>query len=700
MNSIDDYRHCIFDLPEEEKDISKFLINDSQHVGAKLVTDTRVPGRLSNPEFYDFWKNELQASEFVLDTIRNGYKFPFVSEPPPGICRNNKSMLKNKEFAYKELLRLESLGCISRVEEQPYLCLPLSVVYSKKLRLVVDGSRHLNPYLEDRKIKLEGLDVGEQLLQQNDFQCKADLDSGYWHLKLFDGHKKYVGVHFECEDGTKLFWVWNTLFLGIKDAVFIFTKILIPHKQYLRNRGIRMMLYIDDQRVIASNYIKCFNDNKFANETLEKAGWILNVKKSKNEPVQNMEFLGLMNDSRSMKYFVPEEKKKTICDLIKDVLNPKKVHIKVLAKLCGKLQFCFKAMGPTVKLLSRSSYYLIAKADSWNSMIVLNDMARVELNYLLSNFDELNGFPLRAEKTQQVVDITLASDASDVGNCVYEVVDDNNDILHKRVFSYEESRKSSTHREILAFYDFYTSHKAEKYRNCNILHYTDNMNCETILTVGSRNFSLHFYVLKIFLAWRELNLKVSVQYVSRNSEIIQFADTETKNFDLHDYSLDEASFEYVSRNFGPFHLDCFATKENKKCNLYISRFIDEEAYGWNFFAQKLPHCNLFVFPPVHLITAALLHLEKNKAFGSLIVPKWISSHFWTSLCKDGVHFNECFTKVLVFSPKYVASEFVRNDMFRGVKKFDTLVLKFDFSFKEISSLRVRCSLNGCKRCLF
>ena len=69
------------------------------------------------------------------------------------------------------------------------------------------------------------------------------------------------------------------------------------------------------------------------------------------------------------------------------------------------------------------------------------------------------------------------------------------------------------------------------------------MNCETILSVGSRNFSLHFYVLKIFLAWRELNLKVSVQYVSRNSEIIQFADTETKNFDLHDYSLDEASFD-------------------------------------------------------------------------------------------------------------------------------------------------------------
>ena len=45
-------------------------------------------------------------------------------------------MLDNSEFDLAELLRLERLGCISRVEEQPILCLPLSVVFSKKLRLI------------------------------------------------------------------------------------------------------------------------------------------------------------------------------------------------------------------------------------------------------------------------------------------------------------------------------------------------------------------------------------------------------------------------------------------------------------------------------------------------------------------------------------------------------------------------------------
>ena len=53
-----------------------------------------------------------------------------------------------------------------------------------------------------------------------------------------------------------------------------------------------------------------------------------------------MEFLGLEVNSIDMKYYVPESKKESIFELLCTVLNSKKVHIKVLEKLCGKLQFC------------------------------------------------------------------------------------------------------------------------------------------------------------------------------------------------------------------------------------------------------------------------------------------------------------------------------------------------------------------------
>ena len=697
-----DCRSHVFDLPEEESGVAEILVNNANYFGKRLSTDKRVPGRIGNPEYFGFWRDTLKASDFVLNTIKDGYKFPFKSMPPSDICKNNKSMLNNRDFAYQELLRLESLGCISRVTEQPYLVLPLSVVYSKKLRLVVDASRHLNPYLEDRKCKLEDLAVSEQMLKQGDYQTCQDLDSGYWHVPLNENMKKFVGVHFIKDNGEVIFWVWNVLFLGIKDAVYIFTKLLIPHKQYLRSLGIRCSIFIDDQRILAENKELCQKNTDFAIETFDKAGWTINVKKSSGEPSQRLKFLGLINDSNLMKYFVPEDKVNDICDLLHFMLKKKKVHIKVLAKALGKVQFCVRAMGPCVRLLTRSSYYIISKAKHWNAMIELNDLACKELRFLKENFVNLNGNLIRPSLSQVKIDCKISSDASDKGYCVYEVCDDN-EILCKRVFSLEESRRSSTERELLAFYDFYNSDKVLNFKGCNIVHYTDNHNCSIILSVGSRNIRLQPIVLDTFLAWKKYDLNVSVIYLPRSDPIIEFADFESKNFDLHDFSIDFDNFCILYSKFGPFEIDCFASKFNKKCIRYYSKFFENEAEGLNFFSQRLPFCNLLVFPPIHLVIPALYHLQKFKSYGCFIVPKWVSAHFWTFLCADGRHFNKFVLSVYVFSPFYSCGEHVVNTMFKGVKKFDTLAIKFDFNVSNafVSQIDERfCILNGCNVCRF
>lgn len=512
--------------------------------------------------------------------------------------------------------------------------------------------------------------------------------------------RQLVGVHFVQDDGSVLFWRWNVLFLGVRDAVFIFSKLLVPHKNFLRKQGIRAQVYIDDQRVIAESYVKCKQDTGLALEALAKAGWVVNVKKSSDPPVQSMTFLGLVNCTLSMKYFVPDIKKQAICKLLLDVLHSNEVHIKVLAKLLGKLQFCERAFGPCIRLLSRSSYRLISNAENWNCMLKISDFAKRELMFILENFDFLNGHPIRASQSLAKVDITLASDASDLGLCVYEVKDENS-VLLKRVFSKEESAKSSTVRELLAFHSFYLSDKADMFKDRNVLHYTDNANCAIILSIGSRSVSLQQLVLDIFLAWKSRNMKVHVEHLSRDHEIIQFADTESRLFDLQDYSFDFDSFIWISGLFGPFELDCFASEFNKKCVDYFSKFYFKDCLGVNFFAQSLPDRNLFVFPPVSLIVPAIMHLRKYNARGCLIVPKWTSSHFWTHICDDGVHFNDFVIDFVLFSPEYLTGVFVRNDTFKGVKKFATLALKFEFrgSSRLISQKSKKfCSLGGCFMC--
>ena len=75
----------------------------------------------------------------MIDTLVNGYSLPFESEPPPSFEKNNSSALKDMEFVRKEVERLEQLGCIQKVNYRPRCILPLSSVFSKKKRLVVDG---------------------------------------------------------------------------------------------------------------------------------------------------------------------------------------------------------------------------------------------------------------------------------------------------------------------------------------------------------------------------------------------------------------------------------------------------------------------------------------------------------------------------------------------------------------------------------
>ena len=97
---------------------------------------------------------EFGAEPYVVETVRSGYKLKLDEEPPPSFCKNNKSALDDSEVVRAELDRLEQLGCVVKVEQRPYVTLPLSSVFSGKKRLVVDASRGLNPFCTARGIKV------------------------------------------------------------------------------------------------------------------------------------------------------------------------------------------------------------------------------------------------------------------------------------------------------------------------------------------------------------------------------------------------------------------------------------------------------------------------------------------------------------------------------------------------------------------
>ena len=99
-----------------------------------------------------FWKEELCAPPWVLDTVMNGYVLPLLMEPTVYTRPNQQSALDEAKFVDTAVSELLGGGYIEKVVDTPRVCSLLSVVCNGvgKKRLVVN-LRHVNQCLWKQK---------------------------------------------------------------------------------------------------------------------------------------------------------------------------------------------------------------------------------------------------------------------------------------------------------------------------------------------------------------------------------------------------------------------------------------------------------------------------------------------------------------------------------------------------------------------
>ena len=84
---------CEEELHSEDAHLEFTLVNELDYVGRKLTTNSSVPSNIHRDKFLKFWKEELEAPSFVIDTLVNGYSLPFASEPPPSFEKKTTLLL-------------------------------------------------------------------------------------------------------------------------------------------------------------------------------------------------------------------------------------------------------------------------------------------------------------------------------------------------------------------------------------------------------------------------------------------------------------------------------------------------------------------------------------------------------------------------------------------------------------------------------
>lgn len=193
-------------------------------------TATPIKGRLSF--FADAW-SRLSADPWILTTVIDGYHIEFVDLPlqekiPTG-CIMSQDM---EAVCDQEINLLLQKGAIARIasDKTDGFISNLFVIPKKSGGWhPIINSRHLNSFVQYRHFKMEGLDYVEYLLQRGNWMIKLDLQDAYFLVPLSQPDWKYVRLH------------WKN-----SSAPRVFTKLWRTVVAFLRERGIRLVIYLDD----------------------------------------------------------------------------------------------------------------------------------------------------------------------------------------------------------------------------------------------------------------------------------------------------------------------------------------------------------------------------------------------------------------------------------------------------------------------
>ena len=300
----------------------------------------------------------------ILSVIEEGYRIPFIQQPPSMFFPNNRSALRQATFVTKSILQLLDSGRVTELSTPAYVNSPLSVATSaSKRRLILDLSR-LNCYVKTYHFKIDDWKIGLQYLSPRALLASFDLKSGYHHVDIAPECQKFLGFSWPM-DGKVRFFVFNVLPFGLSSAPYIFTKVLKPLVAHWRSAGLLIAVYLDDGFAVFPDSLspKANRLSGHIRSDLLKAGFVYNISKSSWEPSMQLDWLGMRWDTERGKLKVLDRRVSKIRSSIVTLLEPSApLVIKDLHSLVGQIISLSPVIGNVSRLMTRCCQMKIAAA--------------------------------------------------------------------------------------------------------------------------------------------------------------------------------------------------------------------------------------------------------------------------------------------------------------------------------------------------
>ena len=583
-----------------------------------------VKGRLK--ENIQFWI-DIGAYDFIIDTIRNGYKIPFYSSP----SSVNLSAINNADFVDTAIQDLLQRGLIVKCDNQPFIVNPLSVsIQSNGKKGLILDLRVVNQHLWKQSVKFEDMRTARPHININSYMFKYDIHSAYHHVDIFEPHTVYLGFSWII-NGRRTFFKFLVLPFGLSTACYLFTKLTRPLVKKWRSEGKQVIMYLDDGLGIVSEFDLCKTVADEVKRDLILSGFVPKSEKSLWEPTRRLVWLGTCIDTEFGFYKIPDQRINKILDTISNIqaclATRKTVHMRKVASLVGQIISMYSVIGNIAYLMTKHLTIDINASLSWYSYIKLSEASVEQLLFWKDSVSDINIKHFTSDESCQRV---VYSDASDTGFGGY-IVETPFNIAHG-MWEDSESSQSSTWKELTAVKKVLLS-LIHLLANKKVKWFTDNQNVVSIVSKGSTKTVLQNIALNIFGACLKYNVDIDMIWIPRANN--DKADYLSRIVDHDDWGISQTILDIVEFLWGPHEVDWFVSDHNYKLTVFYSRFWNEHSFGVDAFTVDWRGVNGLFVPPVFLIPRVLNYMKQCNAFGTLIIPCWPSASYWPMLNPTG-----------------------------------------------------------------
>lgn len=232
-------------------------------------------------------------------------------------------------------------------------------------------ARFLNKHLAKFRFKLDDIKCVLAYFHPNCYMVKLDLRSGYHHVDIHPMFHQYLGFSWNFK-GQQTYFTFTVLPFGISSGPFLFTKLMRIWVQKWRSSGINVVIYLDDLIVIGHSFSKCDHNLSTIMSDLDKAGFVISVKKSVLTPKQELSFLGFILNSESYGIAIPQAKVVKIMGLLESALSSHLLPARKVLQIAGSIIALRYVLGDLCLLQTRDLYRFVGSCSDFDSLYPAN----------------------------------------------------------------------------------------------------------------------------------------------------------------------------------------------------------------------------------------------------------------------------------------------------------------------------------------